>query len=278
MVRDPVGSGIRTGAWGSLTGFRSLRCADPHQAPTGTRGHAGSRPGRLVPPGRSTAGGDSPRPGSSPWSWWVSTARSWRSPVPTRAPAPPSTSRPGAAAGAKRVVPTQPSRPVDCRATPCVALTFDDGPVPETAEVVDVLAERGVRATFFVIGQQAKRYPEVLQRATRAGDEIGNHSWSHINLRSADAATVAKQLDRTSDVIEAATGVRPATMRPPYGAARRSPRPRGPVCRRSSGRSTPVTGTGAAPPSSCGVSSRTCSRATSCSCTTRTPAREQPRP
>ncbi len=125
----------------------------------------------------------------------------------------------GRAAGAKRVVPTQPSRPVDCRATPCVALTFDDGPVPETAEVVDVLAERGVRATFFVIGQQAKRYPEVLQRAIRAGDEIGNHSWSHINLRSADAATVAKQLDRTSDVIEAATGVRPATMRPPYGAA-----------------------------------------------------------
>ena len=116
-------------------------------------------------------------------------------------------------------MPTQPSRPVDCRATPCVALTFDDGPVPETAEVVDVLAERGVRATFFVIGQQAKRYPEVLQRATRAGDEIGNHSWSHINLRSADAATVSKQLDRTSDVIEAATGVRPATMRPPYGAA-----------------------------------------------------------
>ena len=44
MVRDPVGSGIRTGAWGSLTGFRSLRCADPHQAPTETRGHAGSPP------------------------------------------------------------------------------------------------------------------------------------------------------------------------------------------------------------------------------------------
>lgn len=127
-----------------------------------------------------------------------------------------------AAAGAKRVVPTQPSRPVDCRATPCVALTFDDGPVPETAEVVDALAERGVRATFFVIGQQAKRYPEVLQRATRAGDEIGNHSWSHIDLRRADAATVAKQLDRTSDVVEAATGVRPTTMRPPYGEATKS--------------------------------------------------------
>jgi peptidoglycan/xylan/chitin deacetylase (PgdA/CDA1 family) len=128
----------------------------------------------------------------------------------------------GRAAGAKRVVPTQPRGPVDCRVTPCVALTFDDGPVPETAKLVDVLAERGVRATFFVIGQQAKRYPEVLQRAARAGDEIGNHSWSHIDLRSADAATVAKQLDRTSDVVEAATGVRPATMRPPYGEATKS--------------------------------------------------------
>jgi peptidoglycan/xylan/chitin deacetylase (PgdA/CDA1 family) len=128
----------------------------------------------------------------------------------------------GRTAGAKRVVPTQPPAPVDCRVTPCVALTFDDGPVPETAEVVDALAERGARVTFFVIGQQAKRHPEVLVRAMRAGDEIGNHSWSHINLRSADAATAAKQLDRTSDVVEAATGVRPATMRPPYGEAKKS--------------------------------------------------------
>jgi peptidoglycan/xylan/chitin deacetylase (PgdA/CDA1 family) len=128
----------------------------------------------------------------------------------------------GRASGAKRVVPTQPPRPVDCRATPCVALTFDDGPVPETADLIEVLAQRGVRATFFVIGQQAKRYPHILERATGVGDEIGNHTWSHIDLRSAEAATAAKQLDRTSDVIEAASGVRPVTMRPPYGDGKKS--------------------------------------------------------
>ena len=126
------------------------------------------------------------------------------------------------ATGSTPAVPTQAPGPVDCALTPCVALTFDDGPVPQTVEVVDLLAARGVRATFYVIGKQAKRYPRILQRATEVGDEVGNHSWSHIDLRRADAGTAAKQLDRTSDVVESATGVRPATMRPPFGEATRS--------------------------------------------------------
>jgi peptidoglycan/xylan/chitin deacetylase (PgdA/CDA1 family) len=125
-------------------------------------------------------------------------------------------------AAAKQSVLKQALGSVDCRVTPCVALTFDDGPVSETAEVLDVLAEHGARATFFVIGKQAKRYPRILERATTLGAEIGNHSWSHIDLSRADAATAAKQLDRTSDAVEAAIGVRPATMRPPYGAAMKS--------------------------------------------------------
>ena len=116
-----------------------------------------------------------------------------------------------------QAVATQVSRPVDCAVTPCVALTFDDGPVPQTADVVDLLAARGARATFYVVGEQAKRYASVLRHATEAGNEIGNHSWSHVDLRRADPGTAARELDRTGDAIEAATGVRPATMRPPYG-------------------------------------------------------------
>ena len=112
---------------------------------------------------------------------------------------------------------TQVSRPVDCAVTPCVALTFDDGPVPQTADVVDLLAARGARATFYVVGEQAKRYASVLRHATEAGNEIGNHSWSHVDLRRADLGTAVRELDRTGDAIEEATGVRPATMRPPYG-------------------------------------------------------------
>ena len=133
------------------------------------------------------------------------------------------------AAGAGRVVPaakpalpTQAPGPVDCAITRCIALTFDDGPVPQTADVVDLLASRGVRATFFVIGKQAKRYPSILERATRAGNEIGNHSWTHVDLARADSRTAAEELDRAADAVEAATGVRPVTMRPPFGQAAES--------------------------------------------------------
>ena len=118
-----------------------------------------------------------------------------------------------------RAVATQAPGPVDCAVTPCVALTFDDGPVPQTADVVDLLAARGARATFYVVGEQAKRYASVLRHATEGGNEIGNHSWSHVDLRRADPRTAAKELDRTGDAIEEATGVRPATMRPPFGGA-----------------------------------------------------------
>lgn len=116
-------------------------------------------------------------------------------------------------------VATQAPGPVDCAVRPCVALTFDDGPVPQTADVLDLFAARGVRATFYVIGKQAKRYPSIIERASEAGHEIGNHSWSHANLRRADAGTAAKELARTAEAVEAATGTRPGTMRPPFGDA-----------------------------------------------------------
>lgn len=129
----------------------------------------------------------------------------------------------GAKAGAHGViapahaVATQPPRRVDCAVTPCVALTFDDGPVPQTADVVDLLEARGARATFYVVGERAKQYASVLRHATEAGNEIGNHTWSHLDLGRADPRTAARELDRTADAIEEATGVRPATMRPPFG-------------------------------------------------------------
>jgi peptidoglycan/xylan/chitin deacetylase (PgdA/CDA1 family) len=123
----------------------------------------------------------------------------------------------------KPAVPSQAPGPVDCATTACIALTFDDGPVPQTADVVDLFASRGVRATFFVIGKQAKRYPSILRSATQAGNEIGNHSWSHVSLARADAGTAAEELDRAADQVEAATGVRPVLMRPPFGEGAERP-------------------------------------------------------
>ncbi len=100
-----------------------------------------------------------------------------------------------------------------------VALTFDDGPhFALTPRLLDTLKAKGVHATFFVVGQNAKEYPAILKRAIAEGHEIGNHSWSHPNLAKMSDEAVKSELNRTSDAVEAAIGKRPTLMRPPYGS------------------------------------------------------------
>ncbi len=101
---------------------------------------------------------------------------------------------------------------------PYVALTFDDGPHPTlTPHLLDLLSARGLRATFFVIGRNAARYPQILQRMAADGHEIGNHSFSHPSLSGLSDAHILDQIDRTNQAVYAATGRPPVTMRPPYG-------------------------------------------------------------
>lgn len=103
-------------------------------------------------------------------------------------------------------------------AQPLVAMTFDDGPHPTlTPRLLDMLAARGIRATFYVVGRNAARYPAILQRMADEGHEIGNHSWSHANLQLYSDATILNQIDGTSQAIYSAVGRPPVTMRPPYG-------------------------------------------------------------
>jgi peptidoglycan-N-acetylglucosamine deacetylase len=102
---------------------------------------------------------------------------------------------------------------------PYVAMTFDDGPNPTlTPKLLDILAQRKMKATFFVLGENAERYPEILKRAVAEGHEIGNHTWSHPNLATSSEDTVRSQLQRTDDLIRQIIGFRPRIMRPPYGA------------------------------------------------------------
>ncbi|MER5214088.1 polysaccharide deacetylase family protein [Streptomyces sp. NPDC002838] len=109
--------------------------------------------------------------------------------------------------------------PTDCRRVKCVALTFDDGPAaPETATLLTYLAKYKARATFFTVGQNVAAHPELLRAETRAGHEIGNHSWNHPDLTGLSPAQINSQLDRTSAAIKAATGKEPTLFRPPYGA------------------------------------------------------------
>lgn len=102
---------------------------------------------------------------------------------------------------------------------PYVAMTFDDGPnATLTPKLLDLLAAHHMKVTFFVVGENAAEYPEILQRAAREGHEIANHSWSHPNLGKMGDDAVRRELQKTDDAIRAAIGVRPTLMRPPYGS------------------------------------------------------------
>jgi peptidoglycan/xylan/chitin deacetylase (PgdA/CDA1 family) len=102
---------------------------------------------------------------------------------------------------------------------PFIAITFDDGPHGTlTPKLLDMLAARRLKATFFVVGECVADFPEIVKRAAREGHEIANHSWSHPNLGKMSDDAVRSQLQRTDDAIKAAIGVRPTLMRPPYGS------------------------------------------------------------
>lgn len=100
-----------------------------------------------------------------------------------------------------------------------VALTFDDGPNPQTTpKVLDVLAERGHKATFFVVGRKARLFPELIQRIAAEGHALGLHGYQHDRLFSLKPPSYVEQdIRRTQDAIEAACGQRPVLFRPPIG-------------------------------------------------------------
>ncbi len=99
-----------------------------------------------------------------------------------------------------------------------VALTFDDGPGPHTRRLLDELAARSVRATFFLWGEHVAADPATVRATHEAGHALGNHSWSHPDLTTLSADEVGEQLDRTAAAIHAATGVTTHLFRPPFGA------------------------------------------------------------
>ena len=102
---------------------------------------------------------------------------------------------------------------------PYIAMSFDDGPSATlTPKLLDLLATRHIKVTFFVIGENVAEHPEIVARAAREGHEIGNHSWSHPNFGKMSQESVRSQLQRTDDAIKNATGERPTLMRPPYGS------------------------------------------------------------
>lgn len=99
-----------------------------------------------------------------------------------------------------------------------VALTFDDGPYPPyTGQILDILKDNKVKATFFVVGKNAEKHPELVRRIASEGHELGNHTYNHIDLLKADRATIIDEIDRTNAVIAALVGQAPKVIRPPHG-------------------------------------------------------------
>lgn len=106
-----------------------------------------------------------------------------------------------------------------------VAMTFDDGPHPTlTPKLLDILKARRIRATFYVIGRNVARYPDIVKRMVDEGHEVGNHTWRHPFLSQLGTSSVLSELDRTSDAVYKAVQRIPVTMRPPYGALSRNQR------------------------------------------------------
>jgi cellulose synthase/poly-beta-1,6-N-acetylglucosamine synthase-like glycosyltransferase/peptidoglycan/xylan/chitin deacetylase (PgdA/CDA1 family) len=100
-----------------------------------------------------------------------------------------------------------------------VALTFDDGPDPRwTPRILDVLREQHVPATFFVVGSQAARHPDILRRIAAEGQQIGNHTFTHVSLSNVPAWQARMQLELTEATIAGITGRYARFIRPPYSA------------------------------------------------------------
>lgn len=102
---------------------------------------------------------------------------------------------------------------------PEIALTFDDGPYPPyTSQILAVLKQYNVKATFFDIGHHVAEYPDLVKQEFDEGHSVGIHSWAHVYLTGYSAVKIDKQLGDTSAILKKATGVQPTFFRPPYGA------------------------------------------------------------
>lgn len=107
------------------------------------------------------------------------------------------------------------------QATRSVFLTFDDGPDPVyTPAILDVLAAYHAKATFFVLGRAAEKYPHLVERIVAEGHTIGNHTYSHPNPWFTSEDIAKEEVIKTSDIIENIIGFRPRWFRPPYGRLR----------------------------------------------------------
>lgn len=98
-----------------------------------------------------------------------------------------------------------------------IALTFDDGPEPYTDELIDSLEKLNAKASFFLVGEKIKSYPDTVAKIAGNGHLVGNHTYSHIKLTALSPDEIKKEIDKTNEEIKAITGEAPQFFRPPFG-------------------------------------------------------------
>jgi peptidoglycan/xylan/chitin deacetylase (PgdA/CDA1 family) len=107
---------------------------------------------------------------------------------------------------------------VDCRQAKCIALTFDAGPSEHSARLLDILEEKQVPATFFLLGKRhIEKYPELVKRMAAEGHEVASHTWDHKILTELSPQQIREELEKPNEAIEKLTGQKPTLMRPPQG-------------------------------------------------------------
>ncbi|MDD3402409.1 MAG: polysaccharide deacetylase family protein [Hespellia sp.] len=105
---------------------------------------------------------------------------------------------------------------------PMIAITFDDGPGNDTSRLLDAVEQHGIHVTFFMLGQHAAAYSQLLPRMEALGCELGNHSWDHPQLTTLSSDEVTSQVSRTNQAISQAVGHNATVLRPPYGATNKT--------------------------------------------------------
>lgn len=124
----------------------------------------------------------------------------------------------GNEASGEDVLDLQPQSGYECYEN-IIALTFDDGPRRSTtAKLLDGLQERGVKATFFLVGKNIEGNEEIIKRMRDEGHLIGNHTYSHVQLSKVSTQQAYDEIVKTNELIQQVTGETPKYIRPPYGA------------------------------------------------------------
>lgn len=104
-----------------------------------------------------------------------------------------------------------------------IAITFDDGPNPEyTMKLLDGLQKRGVKATFFLLGAEVEKYPDIVKAIDEGGHLIGVHSYEHVNFGQVGDEATLEQITKTQEAIHEVTGKYAGFIRPPYGCWNKS--------------------------------------------------------